>query len=285
MILRIIFCLLVIFLPGTSLAQDLPQPASDHITDLADLLPPEAEARITELLVAGRAETGVHITILTLDSLANHGGEGRRIEDYAKAVFNSWGIGDATRNDGMLILVARDDREVRIALGSGYDAVWDGRAQRVIDTAMLPAFKNNDYAGGLEAGAEAALERIARPFKAGLPRTEDDTPMQFQWPDWLFALMALMVGGGVALRRRIGDLLVSLKACPKCGARSLTRRREQTLAATSTTQGQGVLHTRCAQCGYDEQRPFTIPAKRKSGSRGGGFGGGRSSGGGATGRW
>jgi len=285
--LRCIVFLILTLVPVAGLADGLPKPTSDYITDLADLLPPEVEERITASLLAGRAETGVHVTILTLDALSNHGGAGQRIEDYAKSVFNDWGIGDARRHDGVLILVARDDRKVRIALGSGYDAVYDGRAQRVIDTTLLPAFRDNNYAGGLEAGAKAALERIARPYHAGLPLTDETAGAPpTLLPNWIFALVALAGGGLIAFRKRIGDALISWQGCPKCGLRRLTRRREVIRAATADSQGEGVLHTRCTACDHDAQRPFTIPVRRKSSGRGGGgFGGGRSSGGGATGRW
>lgn len=276
--------LLMALLPGLALAQGLPEPTSDHVTDLGDLLSPAAEERITATLQEGREETGVHVTILTLDSLANHGGEGQRIEDYAKAVFNAWGVGDPVRHDGVLILVARDDRAARIALGSGYDAIWDGQAQRVIDTALLPAFRDGRYEEGLEAAAAATLERVARPWAAALPPPPEAAPQDGPG-GWIVAGLALVAGAAIALRRRIGDAIGSWKPCPRCGARGLSRSREETLAATANTAGSGILHLRCPRCGHQEDRPFSIPAKRGPQDRGGGFGGGRSSGGGATGRW
>ena len=277
---------LALFLPLAALAQPYPAPLSDTVSDFADLLPPEAEARVSQTIRAARAETGVHIVLVTVERISGHGGTGARIEDYARDLFNAWGVGDATRNDGILILVARADREMRIALGTAYDAVWDGRAQRVIDTAMLPEFREDRYAEGIEAGVASAVERLARPFGAGTePPPEPFDPEAWAVP----ALVALFVIGwaGAAFRGGIGDGLMRFRRCPSCGARSLTRSRDVTADATEAQTGTGILHTTCRVCGYDHSTPFTVPRRSSSsnGSGDGGFGGGSSSGGGATGRW
>jgi uncharacterized protein len=135
---------LLIWLPCAAMAQTFPEPLSDTVNDYAGLLSSDEVASLSNTLVAARQETGVHIVLVTIEDQAGYGDTGR-FADFATAWFNAWGIGDKTRNDGILILVSRDDREMRIALGSGYDVIWDGRAQRVIDTAMLPAFKAEDY--------------------------------------------------------------------------------------------------------------------------------------------
>lgn len=279
--LRIILFLLAF--PVMALAQDLPAPLTDTVSDYADLLTAEQELALTNRLLAARAETGVHIVVATIARISNSGGSGQSIESYGKKLFNHWGIGDATRNDGILILIAKEDRETRIALGAGYDPVYDGLAQRVIDRDMLPAFRLDDYAGGIAAGAEAVITGLAKPFaaKAPPPAVEPESdPAGFAVFAVAFVGVALML-----LRRKIGDALTRFRACPQCGARGLHRHRDTVTAATQTLAGSGLQITRCTQCSFERRDSFAIPVRGSGGSGKSGFGGGRSSGGGASGKW
>ncbi len=282
--IRILAIFLFLFMPLQATAQVLPDPLSDTVSDFADLLPPDSEARVVAALTKGRAQTGVHVVLVTMDRIADHGGAGHRIEDYAKTLFNQWGVGDASRNDGILVLVARTDREMRIALGSGYEVIWDNAAQRVIDRYFLPAFRDDRYADGIEAGIPATFDLIAAPFAAGA-----DTPPEPQktWKDISpLAIFGLFFAGiaGLIVRSALADVLVRVKPCPNCGKRRLSRHREVIEAATQTRAGHGLLHTHCDACGWDRTEPYTI-ARRSDTSSSGGFGGGSSSGGGASGRW
>ena len=283
--MRFLLAVFLFLAPLSLAAQPLPDPLSDTISDYANLLPPETAARVTDALIKGREDTGVHVVLVTMDRIADHGGDGQRIEDYAKRLFNQWGIGDATRDDGILILIARDDREMRIALGAGYEVIWDNAAQRVIDRAFLPAFRTDDYAGGIEAGVAATFDLIAAPFAAGNSPPPDPGP---SWLDILpfaiFGLFATMIVG-IAARTVLGDALVRMRRCPTCGSRSLSRRRDILSRATTAQAGHGMMHTRCSACGWDKAEPYRIAQRSSSKGSSGGFGGGSSSGGGATGRW
>jgi uncharacterized protein len=277
--------LLLLFLPFAAAAQELPAPLSDTISDYADLLPPSSREKIAEDLRAGRAETGVHVVVVIMESIADFGGSGLRIEDYATSLFDHWGIGDAGRDDGILILVARTDREMRIALGAGYPVIWDNAAQRVIDRYMLPAFRDSHYPEGIEAGVAATYDLIAKPFVA------DEPPPSLE-PGWLetygpFALFAAMATGMIAVfkRQALADVMVRTRHCPRCGQKGLSRQRETHVEATTEAAGQGIAVTRCSRCGYRESESYTISRISKDDSSSGGFGGGSSSGGGATGRW
>jgi uncharacterized protein len=285
--------------PSVEAGPALPQPASDTITDLADVLDPAAEARIAAQLAATRAETGVHMVVVTMPDIAAQGGAGMRLDAYAKALFNAWGIGDAGRNDGILMLVATEAREVRIALGSGYDAVYDGRAARVLSTAVLPEFRDGRIAEGIEAGITASREKLITPFLEGRPVTltegfETETPSIAPW-----------LGGAGALVAAFGALIWrssrASKRCPRCGEATLNRTREVIEPATLMSSGSGIEHLACSTCGYVDRKSFVVRRSQTMGSsrsrdgnrsssgggsgRSGGFGGGRSSGGGASGKW
>ncbi len=70
------------------------------------------------------------------------------IESFATHLFNRWGIGDRATNRGIMLVVARSDRKVRLELGAGYDSSYDKRAKGVIDEFILPSFKKDNYEAG-----------------------------------------------------------------------------------------------------------------------------------------
>lgn len=284
--------ILLLWLPMAAIAQTYPDPLSDTVNDYAGLLPPDAQARISAALKAARDETGVHIVLVTINQQADYAYDGR-FADFATGWFNIWGVGDKARNDGILILVSKDDREMRIALGRAYDVIWDGRAQRVLDTAMLPAFRADDYARGLEDGVQLAIDQLARPFAAGAEVTVDSGfPKTEALPDVVgmivMALGALGIVFAIA-RSPLRDRIDTWRACPVCGRRMLRVTHVITQAAGEATQGKGVRHVTCQACGEDRSEPYTFPSRheaaRASSSSSDGFGGGSSGGGGASGKW
>ncbi|HMO07774.1 MAG TPA: TPM domain-containing protein [Paracoccaceae bacterium] len=279
--------------PAPAVAQRIPQPLSDTVSDYTGTLDPMTADRLSDALAAGRADTGVHVVLAVIDRRSDHGGGGERIDAFATRWFNAWGIGDATRNDGVLILVAQGDREMRIALGAGYSPVWDNRAQRVIDSIMLPAFRQGQMETGIEAGVMATIDLIARPFAEGRPVSDTEG---FPAPDTGFDWTLLLFLGTFAslmafkFRRGLADGLLILRRCPSCRARGLDRRSETLREAGETTRGEAREDIMCPACGHrSRSRILPIPsaaeARKAASSSSGGFGGGRSSGGGASGRW
>lgn len=280
---------LLFFLPFAALAQPYPQPASDTVSDFANLLPPGAEARISEILQTARDQTGIHITVVTMDRIRNFGAGSQSIETYSKNLFNAWGVGDPARNDGILMLIAKDDREMRIALGTGYDAPYDGLAQRSIDSVMLPLFRNNRYPEGIEAGAIDVINRIAKPFEK-LPPPSAILPTA-PIPNSIFG----MVFAGFALLASwlvINDK-IRRHRCPNCSRSRLIFTDVVIQVATSKIPGIGQRVTRCNNCEYENREPYATSVEEQGktydddtggSSGGGGFGGGRSSGGGASGK-
>jgi uncharacterized protein len=277
-------------------AQTLPDPLSDTLSDFADVLDATEEGRITRLLADTRAATGVQMVVVTMPGL---GDSGMTIDAYGKALFNTWGVGGADRNDGILLLLDTNAREARIALGAGYDPVYDGRAARVLSTAVLPALRDGTYATGIEAGIASARDRLIAPFLAGQPVSVTDGFPEDGGSSPLTALgafgaVAAVAGFGIWRKRR------ARVTCPNCGAATLERSREIIERPTRTEPGMGLQHLTCSACGFIDRKSYPIswnspearrdrdPAKGRNdrgGGGGGGFGGGRSSGGGATGKW
>jgi uncharacterized protein len=119
---------------------------------------PVAEAdSITGRLATVEARTGHQFVVVTVPSLGSH-----TIEDYGKTLGNYWGIGRKTINDGVLLIVAPNDRKVRIEVGYGLEqALRNDEAATIIDNAILPAFREGDLPRGIEGGVNGVIREIA----------------------------------------------------------------------------------------------------------------------------
>ena len=141
-----------------------------RVVDLAGILSPPVEATLAHRLDAYQDSTGAQIAVLTVPSLG-----GAVLEEYATRVFRSWGLGDANRNDGVLVLVSRDDREIRIEVGYGLEAaIPDARAGRIVRDAMVPAFRRGDYDGGVLAAADALMSAPVEPASLDPARSYEE---------------------------------------------------------------------------------------------------------------
>lgn len=130
---------------------------SGRVNDQASLLDSAAVQRIEASLASLEAETGAQVVVLTIPSL-----DGEVLEDFSIRVVEQWKLGRAGVDDGVLLLVARDDRKLRIEVGYGLEgALPDVVARRIIDEIIVPEFRNGDFEGGIEAGV-AALAGVVR---------------------------------------------------------------------------------------------------------------------------
>jgi len=137
-------------LPGYAAVRDVPY-LSGRVIDEAALLSPEARAALEAKLAALEKDTQAQVAVLTVASL-----DGEPIEDFSHRVAETWKLGDAKRDDGVLFLVARDDRKMRIEVGYGLEpTLTDIRTRRIQDDLVRPAFRSGDYAGGIEKGIDA----------------------------------------------------------------------------------------------------------------------------------
>ncbi|MCG6904881.1 MAG: TPM domain-containing protein [Rhodobacter sp.] len=207
----------------------LPDYDNIYVNDYAGLLQPSAEKRIRDDLIGLYRNTGIEMTVLTIDRTSDYGHRGS-IESFATRLFNTWGIGNALRNDGVLILVARDDREMRIELGRGYGRERDADMKRVIDTVFLPAFRLNDYQDGIEAGVAATIFEVAGayPDEFGAGTLHRGWSRIRRWltlaGEWAYALVAVPLGAAFFAIR--GYLRRRPRPCRQC--RSLMIRAGET---------------------------------------------------------
>jgi len=282
LVARLLSVLALCLLPALAAGQDYPGYGSIWVNDQADVLGEATEERITTALQRLAEETGVQATVLTLHTRWGYSGDS--LEAFATRLFNAWGIGDAERNDGILVLVLTTDREMRIELGAGYPDGYNAVAQEIIDEVFLPAFGRSDFEGGIEAGVEAIATRIAREHAAGNPpqpvSSGSDTGDAARIG--VFATLFALFAGWLAVGRRIVD---RFRRCPTCGVRGVRTTRETLKPATRHSTGRGRRTVICPHCGHEHSTTYKISRVRSSSTSGGSFGGGSSSGGGASGRW
>lgn len=127
-----------------------------RVVDAADVLSGSAEERLNTKLEALENDTGVQLVVATTPSLG-----GFLIDDYSLDLANDWGIGSAERNDGLLLLVAPNERKVRIEVGRGLEAsVKDEEAAEIIRDDIVPSFSKEDYDSGVDAGVDALIREV-----------------------------------------------------------------------------------------------------------------------------
>jgi len=183
-----------------ALTHSIPSSALDvpllrgRVNDYASLLPTDRARALEERLVRFEQETGHQIAVLTIPSL-----EGEDLEGFSIRVGETWKIGQKGFDNGAILLIARNDRKLRIEVGYGLEGVLpDAIASRIIREVIVPHFRANDYPGGIEAGVDAVMkvtrgEPLPETARSkGPPRRTDPflaAPLLFY-----AALLALFVG-------------------------------------------------------------------------------------------
>ncbi|MGP8330378.1 MAG: TPM domain-containing protein [Methanosarcinaceae archaeon] len=136
--------IILIFCASTAAAVDYPQ-VIGFVTDSAEMIDPDYEAKITELSSKIERETTVEIVVVTVESL-----EGESREMYAVKLFEQAGIGKEDKDNGLLILVAEQEREYRFEVGYGLEGViTDSMKVNIGDRIITPNFKNGEYGKGI----------------------------------------------------------------------------------------------------------------------------------------
>lgn len=134
----------LLFAHVSSFAFDVPL-LQGRVNDNANMLSPSAKARLRNQLTALEQQTSIQVVVLTIDSL-----EGNDIESVSHQIASSWGIGQKGKNNGVLLLVSKKDRQVRIEVGYGLEGkLTDAKAGRIIDHIIVPNFKQQNFDAGV----------------------------------------------------------------------------------------------------------------------------------------
>ncbi len=159
MIARLLLCLALLAVAPAAQAQSFPAFNDSGVIDAANLLNPAQEQALSQKLIAHKKASGRSLIVATIPDL-----QGYDISDYGYRLGRAWGIGDKAKNDGALLIVAPNDRKVRIEVGYGLEGfLTDALSSQIIRNAIAPRFKAGDMAGGIDAGVDQISTVLALP--------------------------------------------------------------------------------------------------------------------------
>src|SRR5215217_5472267 len=164
--LRLLLILLLAAWAIPAAALTFPELGGRRVVDAANLLTPQQEQQLTTRLEALERQSSRQLVIATVPSL-----EGLTEEDYGYQLGRHWGIGQRGSNNGSILLVAPNERKVRIEVGYGLEPiVTDAISSIIIQEQILPRFRDGDMGAGIMAGANALIEQLGAPPEAAEQR-------------------------------------------------------------------------------------------------------------------
>lgn len=262
---------------------------SGHVIDVAAALSAPQRQELDNKLIAFEAATGAQVVVLVVPTTAPED-----IASYANRVGNSWKVGRKDIGDGLILLVAINDRKLRIEVAKTLEgAVPDLMAKRVIDQAITPHFKQGNFAAGIDAGLDGIMalirgEALPAPASSGTGQSNE-----FEWMDLAVFLFFAVAIGGKVVRQLLGNKLGSLVMGAAAGGAVWFVTSSILLALVAAVVGLvftlfASLSTLGAKRGGTSWGSAGSSGGWSSGSGGGGFssgGGGDFGGGGASGGW
>jgi uncharacterized protein len=143
-----------------------PQPVTRWVNDGAGILDESVEQRVAARLASAEHIYGPQLVVVTTASL-----QGQNIEDYSLKLATASGIGDKARDDGLMLVIAPNERKTRIEVGTGLESSFtNAYAKSVIDEVLMPNFKT----GRFEAGVEAAVDRLIAKMREAPTKASND---------------------------------------------------------------------------------------------------------------
>ena len=201
---RVLFAVFLWAVPPWAAAEVAVPPLNARVTDLASTLSQDQRAALEQKLAALEARKGSQVAVLLVPTT-----QPETVEQYAIRVFDQWKLGRKGVDDGVLLVVAKNDRKVKIEVGYGLEGILpDAIAKRVIEDDIVPRFREGDFYGGIRAGVDRIM-RVVEGEKLPPPiaRSHPQSPIHFG--DWIIPLFILVIIGGGILRAIFGRFLGS----------------------------------------------------------------------------
>ena len=183
---------LILSLASVALAFNFP-PLSGRVVDQANVMSAQGRNDLEAKLQDLENKSGIQLVIATVKSL-----EGSDIESYANHLFRNWKLGEAKKNNGVLLLVAPAEHKVRIEVGYGLEGtLTDALSSVIISSAIVPRFKTNDFTGGIERGVDGIISVLGGDTADWQPRpsvrTEDSPQPSNEFFSILFVVIVIFV--------------------------------------------------------------------------------------------
>ena len=259
---------LLIALVCAALAQTLSFPAlSGRVVDEVGLLDSATRAALTQTLADLETKSSDQLVVVTLRSL-----RGTSIEDYGYQLGRTWQIGQKDKNNGALLIVAPNERKVRIEVGYGLEGtLTDAISKFIIETSILPRFKAGDFPGGIKRGVEDIVQVLTGDAEEYKRRATTPVASEMSTGELIIIICFMLIVFFIVLNvlvsvfRVIHDILAAMGLVPKRDLRKRSRWFDSIPSSGGSSGG----------------------SSWSSGSSGGGFsgGGGSFGGGGSSGSW
>jgi uncharacterized protein len=189
--------LLTFMLAGALQAQKLPDPVG-FVNDFAGVIDPGSSAEMEAIARALQQKTGAEIAVVTVNSIEPYG----TIDEYSIELTTSWGVGKKGEDTGILLLLAMQERKIKMEVGYGLEGVIpDGLAGEILDQSVLPALKAGEYGTGMLRGVQAVAGIIAKEYDVDLGDYQLEESVRYTRTNIpvgliVFILFALFFGGG-----------------------------------------------------------------------------------------
>jgi uncharacterized protein len=194
---------LALLVPLLALAADIP-PLKARVTDLTGTLNAQQRDALEQTLAEFEQRKGAQIAVLMVPTT-----QPETVEQYAVRVQESWKLGRKGVDDGVLLVVAKNDRKLHIEVGYGLEGILpDAIAKRIIDDDIVPRFKENDFYGGIRAGVDRIM-RVVEGEKLPPPAARGHPKAQGIDLNWVLPLLFVAIIGGTLLRAIFGRFLGS----------------------------------------------------------------------------
>jgi uncharacterized protein len=293
----VIVGLLAMVVGGVGIAQMTyayvsPGAPSGFVNDFAQVLSEETESTLNETLQAFAASTTNEIVVVTVPTIGDE-----YIEQYAVKLFEEWGIGSQEEDNGVLLLLAITDRQMRIEVGYGLEgAVPDSVAQRVISNEMVPLLAQGDYDTAVAQGVGAVIEATRGEYQATATVPDVSGLLDIAFPLFIFGSFVLQWVGAMLARTKswwLGGILGTVLGVGISSVMGWWAFYGILLTGGLTLFGSFFDYVVSSTYRHSQKYGVTPPwwaggsgySGGSSGGGFGGFGGGRSGGGGASGRW
>jgi uncharacterized protein len=179
---------LALCLASVALAFNFP-PLTGRVVDQANVMSAQSRIDLEAKLPDLENKSGIQLVVATVKSL-----EGSDIETYVNELFRNWKLGEAKKNNGVLLLVAPNEHKVRIEVGYGLEStLTDALSSVIISSAIVPRFKGNDFTGGIERGVDGIISVLSGDTADWQPKPSvraDDPP---QLANGLFSILFLLI--------------------------------------------------------------------------------------------
>src|SRR3989344_560089 len=279
-----------LLIPFVVFAYQNPGIPTGFVNDFAEMLTAEQRQSLEKKINDFEKTTGNELSVVTVSGLG-----GDTIENFAVKLFEDWGIGKKNKDNGVLLLIARDERQFRIEVGYGLEgALTDARSFWITQNILRPAFQKGDYYGGISDGVGSIISITKGEFKPDTNSTGNgkfnvNSVFLLLWVLWIFFVWIGSIlarskswwGGGIA--GGVIDLIVGLVFTSVSGFVSALILIPLGLWLDYTVSRRYTVIKEASQ-----PLPWWIGGRGGSGFGGGGFGGfggGRSGGGGSSGSW